>query len=934
MFARAGTCQKLANILALLLLPVSRRIGLESGFKPARDNSMPNLQGRDVQPGGGSPELSRTNVGDRLAQFEKRQRQLWRLTYFLLSLLTVAYVAVSWETIRSFARRFEYLLLAGPVLILLVAAFIVFVWRRNKEIAELRGLVRGIEQHHTSPPSDKQLDKLFSVIERSQQGYRDLIDSFDDVLVAVTLDGEIRAANRSFADLVGATFQEIIGHSLSEFLQDAGGDGPNLYERSLPRFLEKRHWSGVAQIRLKMRHTVHYFECVIHAMMRENEVHGMTILARDITASRRNEARFTELFETLQEGIYIVTPEDEILDANPALVRILGYDSKSELLSKKVSEIFPDASLRKLVRQEVDQQPVLAGREIVLIRKDGTSIICLNTAASVRDPTGKIIRYQGALMDITERREIERRLHKQQEFAHRLVDSFPDLILVLDVSANYTFVSPRCLEVLGYIDDEISQMKLGACTHPDDLPKLMSLYHDLISGKQSLASLEMRVRHKMGEWRRILFNFSPLFDENEKIEGVVLSGRDVTDLKRLEEQLIQAEKLAAMGQMLAGVAHELNNPLTAILGVTELVREREGLDQSMKRQLDLTHRQARRAARIVQNLLEFSRPASPQRKAIDISTILERTLQLHEHSLRRNQVEVDFTPRTDLPPIVGDANQLIQVFLNLISNAEQAIREVRESGRIQIRLTLASGNVITTVQDDGIGISPEAMPKLFDPFYTTKRPGGGTGLGLSICLSIAREHGGTMQAEALPGGGSAFSVYLPAATEASVQSPAGAPQQAQAVAASQPRESQGDNGDFRPAPTILKGLRVLVLDDEESICSLLDEGLSAHGLNVSCASTAEEAAALARSQRFDALLCDLRLKSANSFSDGREASAHVMAAAGAHRPLVIFMTGEYVDPNAASNGDAAAFLQKPFRIQEVLAIMREAFVGAKQGSEK
>jgi len=462
---------------------------------------------------------------------------------------------------------------------------------------------------------------------------------------------------------------------------------------------------------------------------------------------------------------------------------------------------------------------------------------------------------------------------------------------------------------------------------------LMCLYHDLISGKQSFASLEMRVRHKLGEWRRILFNFSPLFDENEKIEGVVLSGRDVTDLKRLEEQLIQAEKLAAMGQMLAGVAHELNNPLTAILCVTELVREREGLDESMKRQLDLTHRQARRAARIVQNLLEFSRPASPQKKPIDISTILERTLQLHEHSLRRNQVEVDFTPRTDLPPIVGDANQLIQVFLNLISNAEQAIREVRESGRIQIRLTLANSNVVTTVQDDGVGISPEAMPKLFDPFYTTKRPGGGTGLGLSICLSIAREHGGTIQAEALPGGGSAFSVYLPAATEDPVQSSAGPPQQAR-EAAWKPRESQGGNGDSRPAPTILKGLRVLVLDDEESICSLLDEGLSAQGLKVSCASTAEEAAALARGQRFDALLCDLRLKSGNLFSDGREASAHVLGAAGAHRPLVIFMTGEYVDPNAANSGDGASFLQKPFRIHDVLAIMREAFVGVKQGSGK
>jgi len=887
---------------------------------------MPNPFSQIPPSKGGSSDAPRASLGDRLEQFERRQRQLWRLTYLLLGLLTFAYVVVSWQTIRSLAERYEALLVG---LIALVALFIIYAWKRNQEIAELRGIVRGIEQRHTSAPSDSQLDKLFSVIERSQQGYRDLIDSFDDVLVAITLDGEIRAANRSFADLVGATFQEIIGHPLSEFLQDAGGDGPNLIQRAMPRFLERRHWTGVAQIRLKMRHTVHYFDCVIHAMMRDDEVNGMTILARDITSSRRNEARFTELFETLQEGIYIVTPEDEILDANPALVRILGYDSKAELLAQRVSHIFPDNALRKLVLQEVNQQPVLAGREITLLRKDGVPISCLNTAAAVRDATGKVIRYQGALMDITERREIERRLHKQQEFAHRLVDSFPDLILVLDTEAKYTFVSPRCREILGYGEDEISEMKLGTRTHPEDLPKLMALYGDILAGKQSFASLEMRVRHKLGEWRRIFFNFSPLFDENEKIEGVVLSGRDVTDLKRLEEQLIQAEKLAAMGQMLAGVAHELNNPLTAILGVTELVREREGLDDSMKRQLDLTHRQARRAARIVQNLLEFSRPASSQKKPIDLSTIIERTLQLHEHSLRRNQVEVDFTPRTDLPPIVGDANQLIQVFLNLISNAEQAIGEVRESGRIQIRLVSSSGSVVATVQDDGVGISPESMSKLFDPFYTTKRPGGGTGLGLSICLSIAREHGGTIQAESLPGGGSAFRVYLPVAVELP-ESPA---EQTSAKPVTRKGDTDSSAGDSRrPTSTILKGINVLVLDDEDSIRSLLEEGLSVNGLHVSSVATAEEAASLISTRPFDALLCDMRLKSSGPFSDGRAAAAHVLSAAKTQKPLVIYMTGEYVNTHVMAGYDGSAFLQKPFRISDVLAILREAFVVARQGS--
>src|SRR6266566_6083003 len=136
-----------------------------------------------------------------------------------------------------------------------------------------------------------------------------------------------------------------------------------------------------------------------------------------------------------------------------------------------------------------------------------------------------------------------------------------------------------------------------------------------------------------------------------------------------------------------------------------------------------------------------ARHASPQKKPVDLNNLLERTLQLHEHSLRRNNIEVDFHLQPDLPGVIGDANQLIQVFLNLITNAEQAIREVRDAGRIQIRAGRYGKQLTITVQDDGVGIRPEALPRIFDPFYTTKRPGGGTGLGLSICMSIIREHG-------------------------------------------------------------------------------------------------------------------------------------------------------------------------------------------------
>jgi len=874
---------------------------------PKHDEFSP-APAKDSPPSGSN----RSAISSRFEQFEKRQSELWRLTFILLLILSIVFAFTSWSTIRSLAHRFEAL----PIgLVVLVALFGLYAWKRTQEISELRGLVRGLEHHDAVPPSDRQMDQLFEVISRSQQGYRDLIDSFDDILLAVSLEGEIRAVNRSFADLVGATYQQIIGRPVTDFLEEGSGEGGELIRRAMPRFLERRHWSGIIQVRLKKQNSICYFDCVAHAMTRDNKVHGLTVLGRDITALRKNEARFTELFESLQEGIYIATPDGSIIDANPALVRMLGYDSKEELLTKRFPDIFADPAERKSLEEQVERQNAPQGHEITLLRKDGSRIICLNIATAARDTAGRVLRYQGSVMDITARRQMERQLHKEQEFARRLVDSFPDLILVVDSASHYTFVSPRCKEVLGYELAETSSMEFGGRTHAEDRPILLALFADVLAGRQNFASLEVRVRHKLGDWRRIRFNFSPLADETGKIEGVVLSGRDVTELKRLEEQLIQAEKLAAMGQMLAGVAHELNNPLTAILGVTELLREGQTDQESTKRQLELTHRQARRAARIVQNLLEFSRPASPQKKPVDLNSIIERTLQLHEHSLRRNNVEVDFRPQPDLPGVVGDANQLIQVFLNLVTNAEQAIREVRESGRIQIRFARLGSRVSITFQDDGVGIRPEAVPRLFDPFFTTKRPGGGTGLGLSICLSIIREHGGTIEAEALPAGGSAFTVYLPLAIG----------QDSQASSSASP-SAIGTGSSPVPNLNLLKGRSVLVLDDEESLRSLLLEGLTARELHVDCAATLDEALAFFAQHSYDALLCDLNLSKDGGHVSGHAAAERLLASAGEHKPALIYMTGDLIETSETEESSSAPrHLQKPFRVSDVLATLLDVF---------
>src|SRR5580704_19593645 len=341
---------------------------------PRHDESLSNSAKQ--APSGGA---NRPTISSRLDQFEKRQRDLWRITFLLLFLISIGFAVVSWSTLRTLTQRLEPLL---PGLVVIVILFIAYAWKRAQEMSELRGLVRGLEQHDAAPPSDRQLDQLFSVISRSQQGYRDLIDSFDDILVALSLEGEVRAVNRSFADLVGFTYQQIIGRQITDFLEEGSGEGAELVRRAMPRFLERRHWSGIIQVRLKKQNSICYYDCVAHAMTRDNQVHGLTVLSRDITALRKNEARFTELFETLQEGIYIAIPDGTILDVNPAMVRMLGYASKDELLSKRVPEIFTDHAERKSLIEEVERQPAPQGREINLVRTDGTAIVCLNTATA------------------------------------------------------------------------------------------------------------------------------------------------------------------------------------------------------------------------------------------------------------------------------------------------------------------------------------------------------------------------------------------------------------------------------------------------------------------------------------------------------------------------------------------------------------------------
>ena len=379
-------------------------------------------------------------------------------------------------------------------------------------------------------------------------------------------------------------------------------------EQWLPRFMQRRRWTGVVRARVKQTGAIRYFDCVLHAIVRDEVVQGISGFARDVTKERENETRFTELFQTLREGVYLASADDRITEVNPALAQMLGFENKEDLLNREIASFIKSPRTAPKNRTSWADLGFLRAHEVTLKHsKDGREVVAVHTTAAIRDPAGKFVRYQGTFVDVTEQREMERRLHREQEFAGRLMDSFPDLVVALDTDGRYTFVSPQILDILGFRPEELIGKRMGGRTDPADRIAMLEMFDDLISKRLSEGQIEYRTQHKNGAWRVFRASARPLHDETGRITGVIASARDITEQQRLQQQLIQSERLAAMGQMIAGVAHELNNPLTAILGVTELLRD-QSTDETTSRQLDLAHRQARRAAHIVQSLLVFFAP--------------------------------------------------------------------------------------------------------------------------------------------------------------------------------------------------------------------------------------------------------------------------------------------------------------------------------------
>jgi len=370
----------------------------------------------------------------------------------------------------------------------------------------------------------------------------------------------------------------------------------------------------------------------------------------------------------------------------------------------------------------------------------------------------------------------------------------------------------------------------------------------------------------------------------------------VETLKTTQSQLVQSEKLSAVGQFVAGVAHELNNPLTAVIGFSDLLAV-TAENSPIRPQLEIIAKSAHRCHKIVQSLLSFARQRPAERTLTSINATLEEVFEIMAYDLRTSNIQIVKRFQDDLPVILADPHQLQQVFVNILSNARQAIQAFRQDGRVEVRTQINGSLLRIELADNGPGIRPENLSRIFDPFFTTKPVGVGTGLGLSLCYGIIKEHGGHIEVTSQMGQGATFVIELPIAA----QGPAFRNEKTRSFAG-------------KPPGGLPTGKKVLIVDDEEWICALGEQLLQSQGHLVTTASSGERALDALRSQQFDVIVCDWKMPGMS----GIHFYEHLLATASPMADRVYFMTGDVINETFQDflKRRGKSCLPKPFSLDD------------------
>ena len=470
----------------------------------------------------------------------------------------------------------------------------------------------------------------------------------------------------------------------------------------------------------------------------------------------QSRKQWVQDFDAISDFIIVHDASNRVLRLNRALADLLEL-RPTEVIGRDMGTLELLSSAPQPGYCPFCRNPQAAHEEFIHEASERTFLV---SASRIHGGPKDELRTIHVLKDITDRRTAERRYRRERDFNKNILNNTQSMILVLDTAGLVSFANRRCFEA-SYREQDLLGHSLVQMVPPARRTLLAEALERTLQGA-ALDNLEIPLLRGNGTTGQFSVSLSPMRDEQGDINSVVVVMTDITDAADLQAKLMHTEKMAALGQLVSGVAHEVNNPLAAIVGFTDLLLENSEVPENAKEDLQVILQEAQRTRVIVQNLLSFARQMPAQREPLQVNSILQQTLKLRAYDLSNHGVELIENYDAELPVIVGDPNQLQQAFLNILNNAYDAVHETRRQGKIGIRSSHRDGSIEIVFRDNGSGIShPD---RIFDPFFTTKEVGKGTGLGLSICYGIVRAHGGEISARNNSDGiGSTFTVRLPIA---------------------------------------------------------------------------------------------------------------------------------------------------------------------------
>jgi PAS domain S-box-containing protein len=782
--------------------------------------------------------------------------------------------------------------------------------------------------------------RLFEQVDTIQRQWAYTFDSIGDPIFVHDGDYRILRLNQRLCQIMGRESNSIVGRWVSDLLLPKGAN-----------FKRCPYCEGVAGEGDEPDPWLHGYFLASNSNFSDptGKQLGTVHVLKDITERKRAEEKYRTLVSNVKEGVFISTPQGRFLDFNNAFLDISGYDRREELLGVDIPALYVNPSDRERLKKLLNEHGSVADFEFEMRRKDGEVRTVMESSIAVRDSAGNVTAYQGFLLDITERKRAEQEIRRRNrellvlnsiaqtlmeamdlgDSLHRTLRQMSELF-DLDASSLYLFdennESLRRVAAVGHRSEyarHFPQTKVS----PDLVHHLKAVHATFVSSQGlSLPSVFLDAQRK----EKILSSYVVLLWSKDRVIGLLVVGSrtfrefspaDINlliavgsqiasaiertllyeqtrqayeDLRRTQEQLLHSEKMAAVGQLISGVAHELNNPLTAILGYSQLLTASGQIGPQGVEYAEKLYKQAQRTHRIVQNLLSFSRQHKPERVPVKLNEVLEDTLALRDYDLRMSKIRVHLDFAGDLPAIAADPHQLQQVFLNLVNNAVDAILERSTEGDLWVRTEIQGDNLLVQFTDSGPGVKEPS--RVFDPFYTTKPVGKGTGLGLSICYGIVTEHGGQIRVKNAPPRGASFAIELPC------HQPAVPPE---------PESS-------KPLKKAARGGRVLLLDSDESVLEAVEAILRGRDHQVRVAKTLKDAQDLLELHEFDVILSDGGM---NRKGPG-VALRHWLLACRPHLAArVIWMRSGTPGntPSRVSEDGNPVVLQKPLKAAELLA---------------